>query len=158
MRKKPILCLDFDGVIHSYSSGWKGASKIPDPPVDGAMEFVVGALDTFDVCVFSSRSHQWGGRRAMRKWFKKNLIELATTYEKTPEWLLRHIHAFADPWPDEIDWHIGKLVNQIRFPLFKPAATVGIDDRVITFTGNWPDVTTLARFKPWNKRAEYAQS
>jgi len=28
---KPILCLDFDGVIHSYSSGWKGADVIPDP-------------------------------------------------------------------------------------------------------------------------------
>jgi hypothetical protein len=31
---KPILCLDFDGVIHSYSSGWKGADVIPDPPVE----------------------------------------------------------------------------------------------------------------------------
>ena len=37
---KPILCLDFDGVIHSYSSGWKGAAVIPDPPVDGAMRFI----------------------------------------------------------------------------------------------------------------------
>ena len=27
---KPILCLDFDGVIHRYDSGWKGADVIPD--------------------------------------------------------------------------------------------------------------------------------
>ena len=30
-NRKPILCLDFDGVIHSYISGWKGADVIPDP-------------------------------------------------------------------------------------------------------------------------------
>jgi hypothetical protein len=29
MMGKPILCLDFDGVLHSYSSGWKGADVIP---------------------------------------------------------------------------------------------------------------------------------
>ena len=39
--RKPIICLDFDGVIHSYTSGWKGAAVIPDPPVPGALEFIV---------------------------------------------------------------------------------------------------------------------
>ena len=24
-ERKPILCLDFDGVLHRYDSGWKGA-------------------------------------------------------------------------------------------------------------------------------------
>ena len=153
-KHKPILSLDFDGVIHSYTSGWRGAANIPDAPVEGALQFVVEAMESFDVCVFSSRSHQLGGRRAMRKWFKKHLLDLAATYETTPDWLLRHIHAFADPWPDEIDFHIGRLVARIRFPFFKPVAMVGIDDRVLTFTGAWPSLESLTSFRPWNRRME----
>ena len=62
---KPILCLDFDGVIHSYTSGWKGADVIPDPPVPGAMAFLWDATDHFRVAIFSSRSNQPGGMKAM---------------------------------------------------------------------------------------------
>ena len=65
---KPILCLDFDGVIHSYSSGWKGAAVIPDPPVTGAIEFIRKALSHFDVQIYSSRSGQEGGINAMQDW------------------------------------------------------------------------------------------
>ena len=32
---KKTVVFDFDGVIHSYTSGWKGATIIPDPPVEG---------------------------------------------------------------------------------------------------------------------------
>ena len=30
---KKTVVFDFDGVIHSYTSGWKGESVITDPPV-----------------------------------------------------------------------------------------------------------------------------
>lgn len=88
----------------------------------------------------------------MRRWLKNHLMNLAATPETTPDWLMRHIHAFADPWPDEIDYHIGRLVGGIKFPLFKPAAMVSIDDRAINFDGNWPEISSLLSFRPWNKR------
>lgn len=65
---KPILVLDFDGVLHSYTSGWRGAHIIPDPPVPGAIAFLKRALTDFDVQIYSSRSHQRGGINAMQDW------------------------------------------------------------------------------------------
>jgi len=69
---KPILCLDFDGVLHSYKSGWQGADVISDPPVPGAVEFVREAKKYFDVQVFSSRSCQDGGLYAMQDWMQQH--------------------------------------------------------------------------------------
>lgn len=68
MKKLPILCLDFDGVVHSYASGWKGADVIPDPPVEGAGIFLSEAIKHFQVHIYSSRSHQENGCEAMRNW------------------------------------------------------------------------------------------
>lgn len=68
MSTKPILCLDFDGVLHSYISGWQGAEQVPDAPVEGAGPFLESAINVFDIYVFSSRSGQPGGISAMEEW------------------------------------------------------------------------------------------
>lgn len=71
-RTKPILCLDFDGVLHWYRNGWKGAAVIDDEPVPGAVDFVSRAQEYFKIVIYSSRSHQAGGIDAMRTWMEKN--------------------------------------------------------------------------------------
>lgn len=154
---KPILCLDFDGVIHSYSSGWKGASVIPDPPVKDALQFIVKALDRFEVHILSSRSHQWGGKRAMKRWLRSHLIALGVPNDdmhlQVPQWWVEKIVAQSEMEP----WHIAnrdaadEIIRRIKWPWFKPPATVTIDDRAITFTGSWPALADLRAFKPWNK-------
>ena len=45
--KKKILAIDFDGVLHSYTSGWKGARSIPDPPVYGSLDWLTDFLDRY---------------------------------------------------------------------------------------------------------------
>lgn len=122
---KPTLCLDFDGVLHSYASGWKGADIIPDPPVAGAADFIVEAQQHFTVAVYSSRSGQEGGIDAMKRWLHKAIID-------------------AD--------HDGSVFDMIEWPTDKPAAFITIDDRALTFDGTWPRVSDLLTFKPWNKR------
>jgi hypothetical protein len=125
-KRKPILCLDFDGVIHSYVTPWESATVIPDPPVDGALEFIVAASAVFQVHVFSSRSNQEGGIEAMMSWLAR--------------------HAASHP-------QLLGVLEQIRFPKTKPAAFVTLDDRALTFEGpgHWPDPDLLLQFKPWNK-------
>jgi hypothetical protein len=125
---KPILCLDFDGVIHSYTSGWQGPDVINDPPVPGAMAFIVEAQNHFTIAIFSSRSGQPGGLQAMQDyiWFHLD--------EQLPGSGRRNVY-------DAIQW-----------PTVKPAAFLTIDDRAITFTGDWPDPKSLFNFRVWYKK------
>lgn len=69
---RPTLILDFDGVLHSYSSGWQGADTIPDPPVPGAIEFCEEAVKHLQVLVLSTRCSQPGGTEAILEWLEEN--------------------------------------------------------------------------------------
>lgn len=128
--KKPILCLDFDGVLHSYTSGWKGADVVADAPVEGAIRFLTDASEKFDIHIYSSRSHQPGGIAAMH------------------EWLSKYIRQYWIDLPEEAD----RLISRLKFPSEKPPAMITLDDRGILFEGTFPDVDELLWFKPWNKR------
>lgn len=127
---KPILCLDFDGVVHSYTSGWKGARNIPDPPAEGAIEFITDAMNAgWDVVIHTSRARHFGGITAMRAWLREHAGNLWDT--------------------------MGPSLCDVRFARWKPSAAITIDDRALTFTGYWPTMDTLRNFKPWNKRPNY---
>lgn len=132
--KKPILCIDFDGVLHSYVKGWEGADVVSDPPVDGAMRFIWDASDHFRIAIFSSRSHQHGGIREMKRW------------------LTFH---FREYWAADRT-HCDDILAEIWWPNEKPSAMVTLDDRAITFDGTWPKIDDLKNFQPWNKQPSKA--
>lgn len=124
---KPLLCLDFDGVVHAYDSPWTDGKTITDGPVPGALEFIQEALKSFRVAIYSSRSHQDGGLYAMKEWMWHCAEEADS--------------GSGHAWVDDIEW-----------PMEKPPAFLTIDDRAMLFTGNWPAVSSLLAFKPWNKQ------
>jgi len=159
------ICLDFDGVLHRYDSGWQGVRVIPDPPTDGAIDFLLQLLaEGWDVAIFSTRSTQWGGRRAMKRWlrsvaFEHYLMGLRDLQnndpngiETTHKWSKAGLEGPLEGSDGEdagaaADW----FVRQIRWPSRKPPAFVGLDDRVIQFKGHFPSTGELAAFKPWNR-------
>lgn len=134
MSRKPILCVDFDGVIHSYTSGWKGACEIPDPPVKGSLLWLYTASEFWQINIYSSRSKEPGAIEAMFRWFQK------------------HAGLEFGMMPDVID--PVAFLALLEFPTQKPAANMTIDDRALCFEGDWSaiDAKALLDFKPWNKR------
>ncbi len=71
MEEKTIA-LDFDGVIHSYTSGWQGISVIRDKPVNGAERQInLLRMSGYKVIVYSTRCATSQGRKAMKIWLKR---------------------------------------------------------------------------------------
>lgn len=131
-----IICVDFDGVINSYKSGWEGIDVISDDPVPGAIEWLMQHLPTPEpICamaepykgpevqIYSSRSKDAKGVTAMKAWLLKHGLH--------PAYLSEDI---------------------LKFPTQKPAAFLTIDDRAICFEGRFPTSEEMLAFKPWNKK------
>jgi len=122
------LYVDFDGVLHSYTSGWLGPTNIPDPPVVDAetgrtsIQWLTSLLQSghFEVHVFSRRAAdpEEGGIQAMKKWLLDQDLE--------PRYL-----------------------DRLKFPPDKPDFWLLIDDRCRQFTGEFPDPFEIKRFRPW---------
>lgn len=85
-EEKWTVCLDFDGVIHSYKSGWQGIDVIPDPPVEGAKEAIAALRkEGKEVVVFSSRSKDPKGVKAIEDYLAKHGIEVdQVVHDKPP--------------------------------------------------------------------------
>jgi hypothetical protein len=117
------LCIDFDGVIHSYTSGWQGADVVADPPVEGAIEWLTMLVEDggYEVNIYSSRSKQDDGIDTMMRWLLSNGMA-------------------------------GDIIPHIQFPTKKPAAWITIDDRCICFNGTFPTKEEINNFTPWNKK------
>lgn len=126
MNNLPILCLDFDGVIHKYDSPWAGPDKILDGVTEGFFDWLEEAVSYFTIVVYSSRSSDLKGIAAMEAWLIR-------------EWLAEH--------------RVG-LPPFVEFAHIKPMAFLQIDDRALTFEGDWNEFppVQLRKFKPWNKR------
>lgn len=72
---KKTIALDFDGVVHSYKSGWQGLVPT-DPPTHGAKQAIAKLRENYDVVIFSTRCEECGGINAIEHWLEVNDIEV----------------------------------------------------------------------------------
>ena len=72
-NNKQTVVFDFDGVIHSYASGWKGAIVIPDEPVPGIKEAMIEIYKAgYEIVVVSTRCNVPEGARAVVKYLREH--------------------------------------------------------------------------------------
>ena len=84
---KYTVAVDFDGVIHSYSTPWVAAHIINDPPVPGAIEWLNEIGKKFKVVIFTTRGATEAGREAVRNYLEGYGLEtngkpIHVTHEK----------------------------------------------------------------------------
>lgn len=123
---KRTIAVDFDGVIHAYTSPWRGSSMyIDDAPVPGSIEWLTAMVETHDVFVFSCRLLDT----------KRDHVANAMRV-----WLLAH----GCP---------RYVAEALIFTHEKPHADVYLDDRAMRFEGTFPTREEIAAASvPWNKR------
>jgi hypothetical protein len=69
---KKTIAVDFDGVIHAYTSPWTKPEEISDGPMPGAVEWLKEISPHYQVVVFSSRAEEYAGHAAIRRWLTEN--------------------------------------------------------------------------------------
>ena len=120
MDNRKIIAVDFDGVLHSFASGWTTSTDLPDPPTEGAIAWLSALINSpYKIVIFSSRNEDWRAIQAMQRWLiKYGMNQL----------------------------NVGKL----QFPTKKPACHILIDDRCFCFKGKFPTLDELDKFSPWH--------
>jgi hypothetical protein len=103
------ICLDFDGVLHSYRSGWRGATTIPDPPIHGTREAIARLREQYRVVVYSARCRTAEGRRAVEMWLRKHDIQVDEVVDYKPPALV-YVDDRAIPFRG--DWE--QVITEIR--------------------------------------------
>jgi len=128
-RQRFSVAVDFDGVLHSYISGFQGLLNMPDPPVPGAIEWLTALhMKKKRVTIHSTRLNHHD------ETLQVEVIEAMRGY------LLAHgcppmVVDKIEFWTDE----------------GKPNMTVFVDDRGFRFTGTFPtDEELEAVGNTWN--------
>lgn len=110
MKYKPTVVFDFDGVIHSYTQGWKGSTVIPDPVVPGIGETIKELRGLgYRVVVVSTRCATPEGMGAVRRYLRDNEILVDDVAMEKPLAL-----CYIDDRAIRFDGRPERLVEQIE--------------------------------------------
>jgi hypothetical protein len=110
---KKTIALDFDGVIHKYTTPWTSPEEIPDGPVSGALDAVKEYLENdLEVIIFSTRANTAGGIIAILTWLEKHGFPTLQVTAEKPRALV---------YVDDRGFHFGGVFPAVSYVKnFKP--------------------------------------
>lgn len=131
---KQTVAIDFDGTIHSYTSGWQGEAVIPDPPHEKVIDWIKQTAKHYRICVCTTRARDPGGKTAVEQWLAKQGLDLQ----------------LADQPGNRDIW-----VTSTKEP-----AVLYIDDRAWLFRGakSLPTLEEIRNFQPWQWQGKGTQA
>lgn len=128
------IAIDFDGVVHSYSKGWKDGS-VYDLPIDGVFESIKQLFDQgYSVFIFSTRSS-----RQIKRWLIPLIMDsdyIVNGIGNDPAeyiwpkygFTCKRIPFWKKFWNEK---------NVLGITKRKLPAHVYVDDRALLFKGSW---------------------
>lgn len=141
---KKTLCIEFDGCICAQPYDPDHIGRAEGPPVEGAMEFIVEALERYRVIVCSPRAVHEGGIGAMWDYLSEGMADY-------------YAGLIREAWPDGLESTIRaaaaskacEAIRRIDFVRVRPIAHLNIDPRAFRFVGQWPSADDIDAFKAW---------
>ena len=110
---KGTIVFDFDGVIHSYTSGWQGTDVASDPPVDGIANVLKELRDEgYEVVIVSTRSKVTEGVICIMDYCKKYNIPYDRILAEKPPALV-YVDDRAICFDGDTDSLVDKIVTFI---------------------------------------------
>ena len=108
------VVFDFDGVIHSYTSGWQGMDVANDPPVTGIREAITEVKKAgYKVVVVSSRCSTPLGLETVKDYLDEHGISVHEVVAHKPPAVV-----YIDDRAICFDGNAKSLINKIQ--KFKP--------------------------------------
>ena len=119
MPDKPVICIDFDGVIHKDTLPYDEDNQILDEPVPGALEAIRKLQERYTIVILSARARFHEPRKAMYDWLRIHGFGPITVTNRKPKALIylddRGIR-FDGDWPAALEaikafkpWHKGRF-------------------------------------------------
>ena len=143
MTKKTVV-FDFDGVIHSYKSGWQGAGVIPDPVVPGISDAIDDLrIDGYRVVVVSTRCSSPEGLMAVTDYLAQNKIIVDDVLAEKPPAI-----CYIDDRAIRFDGDASFIVDQVKSFHSWTEGVPSLPPKVMESIGNLKALAAALRMEP----------